>query len=90
MKTDIEVHGIDDYKAGFFGGCFGIVLTPRGKDDNAVMFQVVTEDDGNWFKDEKSDGNAYWIPDLLAQLIHAKDWLEENAIQRTSGYEFKE
>ena len=90
MRTDFKVQGIESYRAGFFGDCFGVVLLQRSQTDRAVMFQIVSEDDGNWFKEDDGSGSAYWIPDLLEQLTRAKDWSDANTNQVFMVYEFKE
>lgn len=40
-------------KIDFKGNCKGIRLTRRGENDPHIMVSILTEDDENWFVDEK-------------------------------------
>jgi hypothetical protein len=72
----------------FLGSCKGVVLLPRGKNDNHVCFVVVTEDDGLWFC-SKNKGSSGWIGELAFQLERAEKWLKKNAIGEVYGYRFR-
>lgn len=71
------------------GKQFGIRLVPRSKNDNHICLQILTEDDGQWFK-KGNYFNSAWIDDLIEQLQIAKCLLQsQNKNEHGSGYKFK-
>ena len=51
----------------FLGSCKGVELIRRGENDNHICFDILTEDDGNWFS-SKEPSSSFWIKDLIEQL----------------------
>jgi hypothetical protein len=64
---------------------FGVNLTPRDTDDQHIMIQLMTEDDGNWFN-HGSSFSSYWIDDLIEALMKTKIELIDNYEKDPSGY----
>ena len=67
-----------DTLAEFLGSCFGVILTRRGREDPHICFQIVVEDDGNWFVSENG-GDSYWLAELHEQMGRAIEWCKNNA-----------
>ena len=67
-----------DTLAEFLGSCFGVILTRRGREDPHICFQIVVEDDGNWFVSETS-GDSYWLTELHEQMGRAIEWCKNHA-----------
>ena len=80
-------------KIDFKGNCKGIRLTRRGENDPHIMVSILTEDDENWFVDEKNKFSSYWIDDLIEQLKNAKSFIESQEPdvyeKRQYGFKFK-
>lgn len=78
-------------KIEFKGECKGIQLTKRGENDPHIMVSILTEDDEDWFIDEKNKFSSYWIDDLINQLQKAKLFIntQEPDIYKDKQYGFK-
>lgn len=78
----------------FKGKCKGIKLIKRGENDNHICFQILTEDDGDWFVDGTNLASCYWIDDLIEQLQRAKAYIQTQEPfihdDKQYGYAFKE
>lgn len=61
------------------GNCKGIALHPRGRKDEHVLFTILTEDDEDWFV-SGSGSSSYWMPELVAVLDAAKEWMDTNCL----------
>lgn len=70
------------------GKLFGIRLVPRHKNDNHICLQILTEDDGQWFK-HGDYFNSAWIDDLIEQLQITKSLLQSQNKNEHGLYEFK-
>lgn len=69
---------INETVATFFGNCVGIRLTKRGLDDDHICFEVLCEDDLNWFP-SRNGFSTHWLSEFLEVSKAAHDWLRENA-----------
>ncbi len=76
-----------EYRKAFFGGQKGILLMDRGPGDPHVCFQIISEDDGNWFTSENSS-SAFWLNDLQQVLKEVELWLNEFANKGKWGWTF--
>lgn len=79
----------------FKGELKGIVLSKRGDNDPHIMFTIISEDDGDWFKEVNNCSSSYWIDDLREQITEASIWLKNEALPdiyegRQYGYKIKE
>lgn len=75
----------------FRGSCFGVNLVKRGPDDPHICFQIIVEDDENWFDREQSNGSSFWIDELIEQLTAAKQYMNANTLPDGQyGFKFKE
>ena len=76
----------------FKGQCKGIRLSKRGRNDNHICIQILTEDDDNWFASAEPFSSS-WIDELITQLQATKEYLktQEPAISngRQYGWNFK-
>lgn len=84
---------VKPYKKIFLGGQFGIVLKNRGENDNHVCFQILNEDDGNWFISETGTSSS-WLDDLKYVLTETEKWIKKNCEPdlydgRQFGWKFK-
>jgi len=77
----------------FKGNCKGVRLVKRGTEDSHISVQILTEDDGDWFVDERNQFSSYWIDDLITQLQEAKSYIESQDPDiyegKQYGYKFK-
>lgn len=58
----------------FLGDCMGVRLVPRSETDKHIMFELMVEDDDNWFCKGGSDSG--WIDELIEQLQAARSYLQ--------------
>jgi hypothetical protein len=76
----------------FKGHCKGVRLTPRGVNDNHICFEILTEDDGNWFTSDLYS-SSHWCEDLITQLNLALEFMktqEPDIYEGTQyGWKFK-
>ena len=76
----------------FKGRCKGVKLTKRGKDDNHICLQIITEDDDSWFPSDIPFSSS-WIDELIQQLQFAKKYIETHEPDiyegRQYGWKFK-
>lgn len=68
----------------FKGDCFGIGLYEA--DDGHILFQVIVEDDDNWFESHNSGGDVFWLEDLGIQIYAAKKWVKEECVRGEHGF----
>lgn len=77
-----------DFKAK--DGCFGLTLTRRGINDNHLMIELLSEDDGNWWIE--STFSSYYLDAYIDMLLKAKKELETNPRfkkdKKEGGYRF--
>lgn len=92
LSTDIK-----PFREMFLGNITGIVLRERKMDENDphIVFEIISEDDGHWFKYTGSGASSYWLDDYINVLTEVKKWLEENAEPDIEegiqyGWKFKE
>lgn len=69
---------------GFWGNCHAVRLVYRGQKDNHICFEILTEDDGNWFV-SKNCTSSFWLPELINILSAADNWMKENAKPDMNG-----
>ena len=62
-----------------FGSQFAIRLVARGPNDNHICYEILHEDDGNWFLSEAST-SSYWLPDLINVCKQTEEWMKANAV----------
>ena len=60
------------------GTCVGIVLTKRGNNDPHICWQLIVEDDENWYI-QRNSFSSFWILDLKMVISQMEEWLENNA-----------
>lgn len=61
--------------------CAGIVLIPM--DDGRILFTIISEDDDNYFIDEKPYyADNYWLSNLKSCIEIAQNYLKKNATVR--------
>lgn len=84
---DIEHHP----RQTFLGECCGVALEPRDDEsgDLHVMFTIISEDDGQWFKGG-GPTSSHWITDLALQLKAAEDWATANCDPDISEHDGKQ
>lgn len=74
----------------FKGGCIGVKLTARGKNDPHICFSFMTEDDERWFDTPTgSSWSTWWWKDLKEVMERVEANLERTAKKTKWGYEFK-
>ena len=78
-----------EYEKLFLGKCAGIGLRKRDVDDLNIVFNILYEDDENWFEESGKGFSSYWLPDLIEQSQLALNWMKENANCEEYGYSFK-
>lgn len=61
----------------FYGDCHAVRLATRDKNDQHVMFQIMTEDDGHWFYSNICP-SSYWLPEIIKLLQKAEKWMKAN------------
>ncbi len=62
----------------FYGGCHAVRLHYRGINDHHICWEILTEDDGNWFL-SKEGASSSWLPELIELLTKAEKWMYEHA-----------
>lgn len=62
----------------FFGHQFAVRLVHRGPKDSHVCFELLTEDDDNWFPVRGCGASSFWMPDMQRVLRAAQKWLKQN------------
>lgn len=55
----------------------GVVLRKRGSIDSHVSFEIISEDDGNWFPYTSAGASSYWLSYYMAVLLAAKQWCDK-------------
>ena len=53
----------------FHGGCVGVDVSPRGKDDPHIMIVLCVEDDETWHR--QLSVSSAWLEELIAVLYEA-------------------
>ena len=70
-----------------YGGCFGIAIIRRSKDDNHLCMRWLVEDDETWhLMGDHSVADTFWIPDMVRVLSETQEWLDKNAVCGEWGY----
>lgn len=62
----------------FYGGCHALRLCYRGITDSHICYEILTEDDGNWFL-SRNGASSFWLPEMLELFKTADKWLKTNA-----------
>lgn len=80
---------LNSFRQVFKGSCYAVALVPRYEagDDLHICFQILVEDDGNWYE-SPGIGSSYWAPELIEQLKQAQEWMQKNAIPHEGGFAF--
>lgn len=79
------------YKKLFLGKCHGVILRKRGRNDSHVCFQLIVEDDEQWFMSKSGISSSYWLDDCISVLQAAKEWIEKNCKpDGNHGWKFKD
>jgi hypothetical protein len=73
----------------FLSGCFGIRLHTRGATDNQICFEMLVEDDTNWFPSKSNWADSTWLPNAAACIKAAIEWCEKNGKKVKYGWEAK-
>ena len=67
------------------GGCHGVNLVHRAKDDTHALVQIFTEDDSTW--NSEMLFSSYWLPDLINTLQAVQNKLERvGVVDERFGY----
>jgi len=59
----------------FKGTCCGVVLYQRAEGDPHICFDILGEDDGNWFL-ARNGASTCWLYDLQIQMGLAMNYLQ--------------
>jgi hypothetical protein len=71
----------------FLGDCMGVRLVPRGPGDDHICFEILAEDDENWFvKGSMTDSG--WIDEMIAMLQAAKRYLKTQQPDMHEGRQY--
>jgi hypothetical protein len=71
----------------FKGHCKGVRLVPRGVNDNHICFEILTEDDGNWFLSENSS-SSHWCEELIAMMQMALEYMKTQEPDMHEGTQY--
>jgi hypothetical protein len=82
MDTD----AIKPFDVMFLGNVVGVVLRKRGVNDRHICFEIIMEDDGNWFPYSGDDSSSVWFDDYLRVLSEAKAWCERKTVVDSGGF----
>lgn len=72
----------------FTGDCKGVAITKRGNTDNHLCFNIITEDDEQWFGSQSESSSSSWIDELIEQLIRARDFLKSQDPDMHNGKQY--
>ena len=70
----------------FLCGVVGVLLRKRGPNDPHICFEIISEDDENWFPYSGGGSSSYWFDCYIAALTAAKKWCEEEALPHVGQY----
>lgn len=75
-----------------FNRICGIVLEKRGKEDNHVIFTLISSDDGFWYRNGNHTYSNCWLEDFNKLIEYVKNYMKISDNFETSkfGYNFKE
>lgn len=85
--TVIDLSKEETPRVYILGNICGMVLTDRG--DGHISYYQLVEDDDYWCLKTDTPTSNWWLDDLIRVANMAKDWMAENAIHTSYGYEFK-
>ena len=88
MSYDYDEYGEEVYfDRTFKGGCIGVALSERGKDDPHVMINVLVGDDTNWFT--KACVSSFWLDEMIEMLETAREHLKKHQEPDPDGYGYQ-